>query len=302
MSIAFIIPVFHAHFHHIYNNIEVFKYNKVPLFLIFSNIGEMELYIKHAPPGEREYAKCIVLPPELVNDEKTIVTSKKFYAFKKLIDSDYDYFISIDAEILVNPAFLTNENILEKVLKVFENKKIFGGMMDPHDFNTRMTGSHVNFELFSKILRNAASVFKDAEFEIIKEKTNNFRLYTVWNDLVVYKKDHLMDFFSKIDERKITDRLYFDDVIYHYYLFLYHGFTFFNVTEIIPDMQTSFELFVEFTRDELDLIKEMGFSYSWTTLHEYKRHKDFFDAERLFLCYHVDREHHYDTYKRVTGK
>jgi hypothetical protein len=173
--------------------------------------------------------------------------------------------------------------------------------MHKGEFMNKICGWTVNKgNLFSDILRSGANAFKSNEdIEKIRQISHDFLLYIVWQDIPVYKREYLEDFFSKIDESKITTRLAFDDVVYSYYLSLYRGFQMINATKYIPDMETSLEEILEFTQEELDILKQLGHGFSWITRPEYARHPEFFDNEKTFMNFHIDREYIYNSRKRI---
>jgi len=296
MSFAFVIPIFPRDYHYIYHNINYFLNAKIDLYLVFTNNEEYEMF------QAKQYIRPIIMPSGDWNDN--IVARKKFYALKQLENSSYDYFIVTDAEIAVHPVHFNKENISAKIQHIYSGKKIFGGLMERGAFINKIAGewwvnkpeNHLSWH--QGFIKNA-SIFSDEDYTKLKDLTFDFLLCVTWGDIPVYKRDTLCHFFSKIDESKIVDRAVFDDIVYSYYLVLYQDFEFFNVSEHIPDMQTSFEEILEFTPKELEITKKIGYSFSWITRPEYFRNREFFEKQKTFMFFHLDRESIYNSRTRT---
>ena len=287
-SFAFIIPVFPRDYNYIYYNLQQFINSGIDLYLVFTNVEEYNLF------QAKQYIRPIIMPPG--DWTNTIVTSKKFYALRMLADTTYDYFVVTDAEIIVHPDHFNKDNISSKIEKIYTGKNVFGGLMDKGAFVNNIAGTHVvnKDDSWQNGFKKNAAIFSAEDYEKLKELTSDFLLCVTWGDIPVYKRANLKDFFTKIDESKIVDRSPFDDIIHSYYLVLHQGFRFVNVTEHIPDMKTSFEEILEFTPKELEITKNLGYSFSWITRCEFFRHREFFEKERTFMFFHVDRENIYN--------
>ena len=293
MSFAFVIPVFPRDYHYIYQNIHYFLSSGIDLYLVFTNNEEYEMF------QAKEHIRHIIMPPG--DWTNTIVLSKKFYALKQLSNSSYDYFVVTDAEICVHPVHFNKENISSKIQHIYNGKNIFGGRMENGPFINKIAGDWwVNKDdVWHNIYKSSARVFSDDDYEKLGNMTFDFLLCTTWGDIPVFKRDTIEDFFTKIDESKITSRWVFEDSVYSNYLVLYQGFKFVNVTEHIPDMQTSFEEILEFTPKELEITKNIGYSFSWITRPEYFRNREFFEEQKTFMFFHLDRENIYNSRKRT---
>jgi hypothetical protein len=289
MSVAFVVPVYPPHYKYITDILPYFKKAGIDLFLIFTNVEEYELF------PNKEDIKPIVMPFDSARGGQVVIAIKKYYALMTLIESTYDYFIVIDSEVEVIPEYFTKENILSKINHIFSNKKVFGGKVEPGNFEAKFFGNTViDGYFFINILKCSASVFKSPDdFRKLRTLTKGFTLYTVWGDIPVYRRDTLKDFFDKIDVRRIEHRDYFDDLMYSNYLVLYHGFSFVNVSERIPDIQTSFVDMIEYTPEEMKIVKDLGFSFSWITGPGYDQHAEFLQEQKTYMKFNVDRPYNH---------
>jgi hypothetical protein len=229
--------------------------------------------------------KPIVTPFDAARGGQVVIAIKKYYALMTLAESDYDYFVVVDSEVEVIPEYFTKENILSKINHIFSNKKVFGGTLDMED---AAAGCYIN------ILKCSASVFRSPDdFRKLLTLTKGFTLYTVWGDIPVYERRSLKDFFEKIDVQRIEHRDYFDDVIYSNYLVLHQGFSFVNVTERIPHVRTSFEVMIGYTPEEMKVVKDLGFSFSWITGQGYDQHAEFLQEQKTYMKFHTDRKYNF---------
>ena len=250
-SFAFVIPIHPPHYHYIYNLIEKYEFNCIDIFLIFSNISHYEMF-------DHKHRIIPIIIPENIHTNN-IVTYKKFYALQyHLMNTSYDSFIVCDSEISLVYENFNIPNVLQKINNFFNNKLIYGG---------------------------------DVQHEIDKEKilniTNNYTLYSWWSEIPYYKRDHLEDFFNKINYNNIN-WFHFDHSIYTHYLLLYHNFNIVNLTNIIG-IRWSLESYYTDDINNLFILNDHKYQFSWATIRLFDRFKDFFINNGTLLLYHLDR-------------
>jgi len=100
-EVAFIIPSHPPHYHYNYDFIRKLQDNNIiiDIFIVFSNQSDYEQF------QLKEHIKPIIITKILYlnkinvyrNMFNSIVTYKKFFGLKQLIDSKYDYFIVCDS-------------------------------------------------------------------------------------------------------------------------------------------------------------------------------------------------------------
>jgi len=261
MRVAFIIPLAPKHYHYIYNLIDLMNTNniKIDLYIVFSNNNEYNLFNK------KDDIKSIIIPH---TNTGNIVTYKQFFALEQLKNDDrYDYFIVCDSEITIIPENFTEENILNKINNIFENKIIYAG----EDKNSRRIT-----ETSAKIISNK-----------LQDITKNYNLYYWWSDLPVFKRDHLEDFFNKINYSNINWH-HFEHIIYLNYLILYYDFKMVNLTKLI-NHNFSLESYNTNNKNHLKLLEENKYGFSFVVPKFYNNHKEFLNKQKCFLLYHLDR-------------
>lgn len=176
-NISFIIPIHPKHYHYIYDLIDIFCINNIiiDIHLVFSNECDYNNFEK------KDKIKKIIIP---YTTRDSIVIYKKFFALEQLKNNiQYDYFIVCDAEITIIPENFTEKNILNKINNIYTNKLIYGGMSNDIEKNKITEQSAIIFDVNNKL----------------KNMTNNYILYYWWSDLPIYKREHLIDFFSKFN-------------------------------------------------------------------------------------------------------
>jgi hypothetical protein len=264
--VALVIPIHPKHYNVIYDLIDKMFENKnvMDIFLVFSSDEDYDKFER------KDKVNKIVLLPGHKTD--CIVTYKKFFALEQLRNNnEYDYFIVCDAEISIIPENFNESNILKKIEKIYKNKIIYGGGRPLHP-----------------VTQACAKLFDGkGEFEKLKNITENFTLFYWWSDVPIYKREHLDDFFSKIDYKDI-DWFYFDHVIYLNYLILYYNFSILNIT---PFLKIDQSLESYFTQDikMLEYLKEKNYGFSWISPKLFNFHKEYLLNEGTFLLYHLDR-------------
>jgi hypothetical protein len=261
--VALVIPIHPKHYDVIYNLIDKMYENKnvMDIFLVFSSDEDYGKFER------KDKVNKIVLLPGHKTD--CIVTYKKFFALEQLRKKKkYDYFIVCDAEISIIPENFNEENILKKIEKIYENKIVYAGGKD-----------------LNEITKESANLFR--EEDRLKKLTKDFTLYYWWSDLPTYKREHLKDFFSKIDYSNINWS-HFDHLIYLNYLILYHKFRILNITPIL-NWEHSLESYFTEDINMLDTLKDNKYGFSWATPKLFNVNKDYLLKEGAFLLYHLDR-------------
>jgi hypothetical protein len=266
-NIAFIIPIHPPYYHYIYDLIKKLNTSDIhiDIFLVFSSQNDFNLF-----QMKTDINPIIINEPLNTN---SIVTFKKFYGLKQLIESKYEYFICCDAEIDIIFQNFTNENIHEKINNIFNNKKIYGGIS--------------NEPLVNKILSSSAKLFTN-NYTNLQNITKNFSLYFWWSDLPVYKRTHLFDFFQTINYDNINFH-HFDYIIYQYYLILNHNFLIINITTLI-DIRWSLENL--YTKDIkiLNKLSDIDYGFSYITKKMYDYCTEYIISKKTFIIYHLDRK------------
>lgn len=272
---AIVIPICGKHYHYMYALIEKLKKNdiKIDMYLIFSNEHDYNEF-----KYKDDINKIIVNDISSLNCTKNIVTFKKLYALNQLINKEYDYFIVCDAEIDIIPENFISNNITDKIRSMFDNKKIYGGISGR--------------DYIYRINKFSSNLFSQDEQNIIKDKTNNFRVFFWWSDIPVYKRAHLEDYLQKINFNNINWSNiiwdHFDYIIYQYYLILTKGFEIIDYTHIINHGLSIEQLFIEST-EVMEKINNMQFGFSWMTKTLFNRNKEYLLKKKTFMIYHLDR-------------
>ena len=265
---AFIIPIYPAHYQNIYNFIDKLNTGsiKVDIYLVFSNNNEYEEF------NYKDSIKPIIITEPLSTN--CIVTFKKFYGLKHLINSSYNYFIVCDSESDIVIENFTSSNITKKINSIFDNKIVYG--------------EKTTNEYWWKTMKTCSNLFSISEQDILKSATEDFRIYTWWSDLPVYKKEDLSNFFSKISYDNIV-REHFDYIIYQYYLILNYNFKLINTDTALISLRWNKPFTdIEDEMKELNRLKELKFGFSFIPVKTYKDHQDFLKKEGTFLVGNID--------------
>ena len=265
--VAFVIPIHQPHFKFIYDFLKS-NSNTFDVYLIFSSFDEYKLF-------EMKSSINAIIFDKL--ETKGIVTYKKWEGLIKIKDFNYEYFIVCDSEIEIKPEYFNPQNVYSKLTHFFNTKKIFGGIVDqigPISINEQ-----------------CISIFNDEDKVKLKKLTYNGRLYCWWSDIPVYKKSTLNHFFSIVNH--YNPKLnwgHFDNLIYSFYLVLYHNFKFVNLTDEIG-LNFSLEVFYTDDINKLNKLKKLGYGFNWAIKKQISnpKVKYFYDNNKTFLIYHLDR-------------
>ena len=272
-SVLLVITIHPPYFNYIYNLINRI-HNRVDLFLIFSNKNDYDAF------QMKTSVQYFILPESLnlnhYYETNSIVQFKRWYTLKyHLINFHYDFFVVFDAETDIIDSNFTIENLLEKIEFFFMNKTLFGGKPSCPNI--------------LKIIKNSQNVFKNNCENDLANATQNFSLYTFWSDIPVYTKEHLCDFFNKIDfESNNLEWHVFTEVTYSYYLILYHEFHIVDITQLLG-ICWSLESFCNTTIEKLKILKNHNYGFSFIIAPLFNAHTEFLMNEHALFVYHLDR-------------
>jgi hypothetical protein len=263
---CFIIPVHPPHFNWIEKMLKTMEEHQVNakcIHLVFSNTHDYERFplkdkVNHVIAGEYK-------------GKRGIVTFKKFFALQQIYKSNpREYYIMCDAETTIIPANFTDENIIAKMDEWFAKKQLWGGT------NQRL----------QNIIKTSTSLFNPQDQEVLRGKLGDWKKYTWWSDVPVYKHAHLDEFFEMLDPNYSAriEYSHFDHLVYQYFLMLRHDFTF-----IDTGYQWSLESHL-YKLETLNSLKERGCLFTWVIPQTYDKNKEFYDCNGTFLLYHLDRK------------
>ena len=203
-NVAFIIPSYPPHYKYVYNLLESLnKFNiHITVHIVFSSNEDYNTFTMKS--------KIIALIIDVPIVTKCIVTYKKFYGLKQLINSKYDYFIVCDSEIDIVSENINKDNLTNYIVNYFNNKRIYAGNIS----NSTNPYKFIPIECGNESIK----LFNEKYHDEIISKTCTFNLYTWFSDLPVYKRSTLDTFFNMIDITKIDSIFAFDYIIYQYFL------------------------------------------------------------------------------------
>lgn len=269
-NISLLITTHPPHYKYLYNLINKCINNNITIdtFLVFSNEEDYESF------EMKEYITPIIVKDKL--NENGIVSFKKLYGLTQMVNFKNEFIICIDSEIDIIVENFTNEIINEKINNIFNNLKTYTG---------EVTSSEIK-----SIIDSSSKLFIN-DYEKLRELTNNFSLYCWWSDLPVYRKSDLNNFFELInfDENKYKIHgLYFEYIIYQYYLILNCNFSIENVT---PYTNIRWSLEEIYTRDlnVLNKLSDEGYGFSWISKKSFDMNPDYYMSKNTCFIYHLDR-------------
>ena len=268
-KIAFLIPIYPAHYHNLYNILNKLKDNNIyiDVYCIFSNKEEYELF------EMKDRVKHIIA--ENAPNDRSIIQYKKIYGLKEMINTSYEYIIACDSETDIIPENFTEENMLSIINNIFQQKKIYGiNAINP---------------LFKDIMNACANVFTGEDYTRIKSATNDLSLYTFWYNIPVYKRDDISGFLKKINSDTLQLSWFtFDTIMYDYYLIATHQFQIIDVSEFAYD--AGHGLYVD-TIENINKMKELGFAFGSVLGKLWRDKKDILQGQKTFLIVNIDREY-----------
>jgi len=266
-DVCLLIPSCPRHFHYIYNILDSILRNdiSIDIYIVFSSDSDYQLFDK----------KDMIKPIFSNASGPGIVNIKKFDGLKYLRDSNINikYVIVTDSELCINPINFTKSNIIKKIESIFDNKILYAGKVTDVSF--------VN------INRISSNVFDHVHQRRLGDLTDNFSLYHWWGDLPVYRISDLTHFFNSIDDTNILFH-HFDNIIYNYYLILFHGFSIINITNITGIPYSMEYSFISDTR-VLNKLLDISLGFGWVVKRLYNMNTMFFDQTGTFLMFHLDR-------------
>lgn len=265
-NVCMLIPTHPPRYSFLYNLIHKLQKNSIhiDLFLVFSSHDDYNAF------AVKEYIKPIIIVEPITT--RCIVTFKKFYGLKQLIENTYDYIICCDSEIDIIPEYFTKDNITSRIKQIFCNKKIYAGFSE--------------HPLTLGIIKSCTELFPN-NMEKLKNITMDYTLYFWFSDLPVYRRTDLSTFFFTINYENITWN-HFDYIIYQLFLILNDGFEIINITPI-TNMKWSLEQLYTNDKDVLQQLVDIGYGFSWNVRLFYIKNPDFVHQQKGFILYHLDR-------------
>jgi hypothetical protein len=264
-NVTFIIPSIPEHYHYVYEFIEPI-YKTIDIHIVFSGIEHYDIF------REKDKIKPIIMTESY--DRDSIITFKKFYGLKYLINSCYDYFIVCDSESSIVLENFVSSNVNNKINDIFKNKIVYGEKTD--------NGMLID------IMNISNNIFSKEHQEILKKETDNYTLYIWWSNLPVYKKEHLPDFFDKVNYDNINWN-HFDYILYQYYLVLYHNFKILNADTSLLTLYLPFTT-IEYETNQLNTLDRFNFGFSSINYPLYIRYINYFKQKGTFLVVNLDRQ------------
>jgi len=231
----------------------------------------------------KERIKQIILPDvpnERIKIEGTqsgYVLFKKLYGLQSMIGSPYEYIILCDSEMDILSENFTQENILSKINRFYSNK-ILPAANAESDKNVM------------EIIRVSANSFRAEDYAKIKDATQDFRLYSFWFDIPVYKTEHLEEFFDTIQYSTMMFTWHtFEHVLYNYYLIAHQGFKMLDITAFVDNEYTISNGIYVHNSQNMNMLKDSGVGFGFTLARFWKDKRELLEEERPFLLYHTDR-------------
>jgi len=268
---AFIIPLHPKHYQHGYSILNEISDSDADVYFVFTTVEEKDLFEKGLNTSNSfHYIIFTDFTPVESIDINSIVTIKKWYALSRLYDK-YDYLCAIDSEI----SFLKKTGFYDMMRDVSNQKKIFGGMLNP----SALREQNIVKDSLTKL-----TPIKD--HARLKEISKDFMVFTWWSNPAVYVGKDIPDFFKWIDFKKETlDRLVwnvFDDMVYNFYCILYKNYNLIIVPGLIQSLESSNSDMIELTNHKL------GNTY-WVNNKAYSQNKSYYENSHFYIRFHVDR-------------
>lgn len=252
--IAFIIPVHPPKYDYLYNFINQVK-DVFDLYVVFSNESDYNEFLL-----KEKIRPIIIMEP--IPTSREVVTLKKFYGLKRLMNSHYDYFMVYDAETDIIPHNFTVENVTSKVEKIFADKQFYSAP-----------------NVYQNFAHESALSFNPKEYSIIESVTNHFNSYLWFGDIPVYRKTDLPNFFKYIKGKPYNN---FDHMIYQYYLIVFENFKIIDATVFL-------EWIKSITDTQVEHLKNIGYGFGHINHHLFFSNPKFFLDHGTFIIYNTDR-------------
>jgi len=268
---AFVIPLHPKHYDYGYSIIKELQNADADLYFCFTHSEDKDLFESKL---NKDYMFRFVLLSDYGNIEEisktnSFVTIKKLYALSVLYDK-YEYISCIDSEI----QFLKKTGFYEMMKATVENKKVCGGMIKPHMHPERNIVYH-----------SLCRLTPPEDHPILKELSDDFRLYTWWSNIPVYNCKIAKHFLEWI---KFDETLYrfcweiFDDVTYNFFCVLYYGYKLMTIPNCNHSLEFSNSSLVEFTNENLCKLY-------WVNKHAYDKNSKYYHDNQFYIVYHLDR-------------
>jgi hypothetical protein len=265
-DIALMIPSFPRDYHYIYNLLNTMaKTVGMDIYIIFSSDSDYQQF-------EMKDSIHPIIGKDL--NKNSIITSKKFYGLKELMNSSYDYIICCDSEADLIQENFVYSNILSKIEDIFKRK--------------RMYGTDVKCTYGSTIMAICASLFAN-EYEAMKNMTKNYTMWFWWSDIPVYRRKDLEGFFNKINYTNIVWD-HFDYAIYQYYLIITEGFYIIDVSSIVH--KSGCDSIENMKTNDTELLEELskaGLGLGLVNESLYKMNKEYLIKKGSFIRFNLDR-------------
>jgi len=264
-NVALLIPVHPPHYTQVYTLLNKIKDNNIhiDIYCIFSNRGDYDTFTM------KDMIKEII--PESVPDDNSIISFKKLYGLKYMVNTKYDFIILCDSETDIIVENFTKDNITQKISNIFINKRLYGIYMG---------------DFYKSIMSACANVYTGDDYTKIESATKNLRLYTFFYNIPVYKREHIQGFLDKIkyDTLKIT-WYHFDTLMYDYFLVVTQSFEIVDVSSFAHD---SDGLYVD-NIDNLKKLKEFGLEFGSVVGNFWRDKSEILKEEKTFLLVNIDR-------------
>lgn len=289
---CFCIPVSKNHFHFLEKNkysegvlpsfLKHFKEEKI--FLVFSNTQEAEECKKNIiSKYDTTQIESIIFNNEFLNSDnteniKSIVTRKKFFGLYHIYNNtNYKYVAVIDKDV----EFIRYKDI-DKIFKEFYVRKTIFTTCSSNGFVKNIANAVFNKEIISYLpkLNNCKNIINNADGSVN---------YFWFNDIPIYEKTLFLEFYEKIKDLTIRDRLIFDYNFYMYFLLSENVFTLFKLKEDLNEKNN-------FLCTEFSLLEDQGSIKNFKLYFEYvnpgwlKYPLSVGEgSSEVFLKFHVDR-------------
>jgi hypothetical protein len=166
----------------------------------------------------------LVLEDFVSPEQMNVISSKKLYAIAKTyfamksLSTRYTYFACVDCEI----KFKNCKSVFAKIAERYQDNSIVGCTL-----NNTADHEHA-YECATTINRQSAQYFSNDERNTLSRLTNEFRFYSWFSDIPIYRSDTSTDFlrhigFDDINKWLEQSTVNFHWIPYSYYRILYEG-------------------------------------------------------------------------------
>jgi len=296
---CFCIPIFRDHFSFLEKNdrsegvipsfLKYFKEEK--LFLVFSDIQEAEDCKKNIiSKYNTTQIESIIHNNSFLNFDKdshahmgSIITRKKFFGLHHIYNNtNYKYVAAIDKDV----EFIRYKDIDKCFNEFYERKTVFT-TCSSLDVVKLVANGIFNEEILLRLpkINNLKNIINNADGSVN---------YFWFNDIPIYEKNLFLEFYEKIKDLTICNRLIFDYNFYMYFLLSENIFKLFKLKEDLNEknnfLYTALSLLEDQNRGSLKDIKKfkLYFDYIKTSWLKFPISEKEGGAG-VFLKFHVDR-------------